>query len=208
MKKRGALQEPEIVRTTSAPNPVELPKDLPCPVDDGLCDHLTGMALPNLSLTSTTELACNLSLLQGRVVMYLYPMTGKPGVPLSEGWLQIPGAPGCTPQSCAFRDHADELRQYNCSVFGISTQSSEDQREAVARLHLPYELLSDAEFKLTEALRLPTFVVEGKRMIKRQTWIVEVGKIIKVFYPVFPPERNASDVIAWLDGKREAMCQS
>lgn len=179
-------------------------EDLPRPVDDGHCDHLTGMAMPPLCLPSTTGVTRSLGELRGTCALYLYPMTGKSGVALPEGWLQIPGAPGCTPQSCGFRDSFEALTQRGCSVFGISTQRTDDQREAAVRLHLPYELLSDFEFALVDALRLPTFVVEGKTMIRRQTWIVEEGRIAKVFYPVFPPHENAADVLAWLEARRSA----
>lgn len=186
-------------------NSFEMPKNLPRPHDDGLCDHLTGMALPRLSLQSTAGAVRNLSALAGIVVIYFYPMTGKPGLSLPEGWLQIPGAPGCTPQSCAFRDHHAELRELGCTVFGISTQSPSNQAEAAARLDLPFELLSDAKCHLTDALRLPTFVADGLRMIKRITLVVEAGRIAKVFYPVFPSDRSPGDVIAWLGERTPSM---
>jgi peroxiredoxin len=173
--------------------------DLPRPVDDGRCDHLAGAALPDLSLPSTAGGERRLSLLQGTCVFYLYPMTGKPGVSLPAGWLEIPGAAGCTPQSCGYRDSFDAFRSRGCSVFGISTQSTNDQIEAAVRLQLPYELLSDERLALVDALDLPTFVVQGTRMIMRQTWIVKGGRIAKVFYPVFPPHQNAADVLGWLN---------
>ena len=155
--------------------------------------------LPDLTLNSTSGEKVNLSDIQSRVVFYCYPMTGQPGVKLPNGWDSIPGARGCTPQSCSFRDHYRELQALDTQVYGISTQTSSIQREAVARLHLPFELLSDARFKLTTALQLPTFEVAGyPKLIKRLTFIAEKGKIIKVFYPVFPPDRNADDVIDWL----------
>lgn len=175
----------------------QLPSDLPVPIDDGAGDRLLNKNLPNLVLNSTSGKQINLSNIN-RVVFYCYPMTGQPGVKLPDGWDSIPGARGCTPQSCSFKDHYRELQALNTQVYGISTQTSSTQQEAVARLHLPFELLSDAEFKLTTALQLPTFEVENKKLIKRLTFIADKGKIIKVFYPVFPPDRNARDVIDWL----------
>lgn len=171
---------------------------LPPPQDDGACTHLVGQKLPHVTLVSTRGKQLDLSTISGRVVLYCYPMTKQPGVPIPIGWEAIPGAAGCTPQSCAFRDHHAELQTLGAEVYGISTQSSTDQQEAVERLHLPFELLSDADFALTNSLRLPTFEVEGKRLIKRLTLIADEGNIVKVFYPIFPPDRNAQDVIAWL----------
>ena len=176
----------------------ELPQDLPIPVDDGARDRLLGISLPSIALPSTHSESVDLSAIAGRVVVYCYPMTGQPGIPLPDGWDTIPGARGCTPQSCAFRDHYQELNELGVSVFGLSTQSTDYQLEAKTRLHLPFELLSDRELKLANAIKLPIFEAEGKTLIKRITLIVEAGKIIKVFYPVFPPDRNADDVIDWL----------
>jgi peroxiredoxin len=176
----------------------ELPKNLPIPVDAGACDHLLGNSLPSIALSSIQDECVDLSAITSRVVVYCYPMTGQPGIPLPDGWDAIPGARGCTLQSCAFRDHYQELNELGANVFGLSTQSPEYQREAKARLHLPFELLSDRELNLTNALKLPTFEVEGKHLIKRVTLIIEEGKIMKVFYPVFPPDRNADEVINWL----------
>ena len=176
----------------------ELPQDLPIPVDDGACNHLFGRSLPSIALPSTQGESVDLSSVAGRVVVYCYPMTGQPGTSLPDGWDAIPGARGCTPQSCAFRDHYQELNELGVSVFGLSTQSTDYQLEAKARLHLPFELLSDRELNLTNTLKLPTFEVEGKHLIKRVTLIIEEGKIIKFFYPVFPPDRNADEVIDWL----------
>ena len=177
----------------------ELPSDLPIPIDDGEGNHLLGKTLPDITVNSTSGTQINLSYLQDRVVFYCYPMTGQPGVKLPDGWDSIPGARGCTPQSCSFRDYYQELQALNTQVYGISTQTSLVQQEAAARLHLPFELLSDAEFKLTTALQLPTFEIENQRLIKRLTFIANEGKIIKVFYPVFPPDRNADDVVDWLE---------
>ena len=179
-------------------NLTELPKNLPVPVDDGACNHLLWQSLPSSALSSTNGRRVDLSALSGRVVIYCYPMTGQPGIPLPDGWEEIPGARGCTPQSCAFRDHHQELSELETQVFGLSTQSTEDQMEAVERLHLPFELLSDCDLSFSKTLKLPMFEIEGKQLLKRVTLIAEAGKIVKVFYPVFPPDRNADEVIDWL----------
>lgn len=176
----------------------DLPKNLPTPLDDGACDHLPGMKLPALELTATNGRRINLARIDGTVVVYCYPMTGRPDTALPDGWDQIPGARGCTPQSCAFRDHYRELQELQADVFGVSTQSSAYQQEAAARLHLPFELLSDEGLALTHALQLPTFRAAGKELIKRLTLIARAGVIVKVFYPVFPPDQNADQVIQWL----------
>jgi peroxiredoxin len=176
----------------------ELPKDLPVPVDDGACDHLPGIELPSVVLSSTGRRTVNPAQIPGWLVIYCYPMTGRPDRTLPDGWDQIPGARGCTPQSCSFRDHHRELRALNAQVFGLSTQTTEYQREAAERLHLPFELLSDSSFAFAQALHLPMFNVEGMRLIKRVTLIAKDGKIVKHFYPVFPPDRNADNVLAWL----------
>jgi peroxiredoxin len=178
----------------------ELPPDLPPPVDDGACDHLAGLALPSVRLPSTAGRLVDLGAVgAGRTVIYCYPRTGRPGEPLPDGWDAIPGARGCTPQSCAFRDHHRELAELGAEVYGLSTQTTEYQREMAERLHLPFEVLSDARFALTDALRLPTFEVDGMRLIKRLTLIVRNGRIEHVFYPVFPPDASAAEVIAWLE---------
>jgi peroxiredoxin len=170
----------------------QLPQTIPVPLDDGACAHLLGKKLPKVVLTSTRGRQVDLSHIEGKVVFYCYPMTGQPGVPLPDGWDQIPGARGCTPQSCAFRDHHAELQTLGVQVYGISTQNSSYQQEAVERLHLPFELLSDVDFEFTTSLQLPTFEVVGKRLIKRLTLIANEGEIVKVFYPVFPPDRNVT----------------
>lgn len=175
-----------------------LPDDLPVPEDDGGCDHLPGMRLPLISLQSTDGRSVHLSTMPGRVVVYCYPRTGRPDAPLPTGWNEIPGARGCTPQSCAFRDHHEELRALGADVYGMSTQDTDYQREAVERLHLPFPLLSDADLAFTQALRLPTFDVDGMTLQRRVTLIVRDGVVEHVFYPVFPPDRNAADVISWL----------
>jgi peroxiredoxin len=176
----------------------EVPKDLPVPVDDGGCDHLTGARVPSVSLRSTAGRLIDLSKLRGRTVLYCYPRTGRPDVDPPPGWNEIPGARGCTPQSCAFRDHFEELKTVGAGVFGLSTQTTVYQREAVERLHLPFDLLSDAELSFAKALRLPTFEVQRMTLIKRLTLVIRDGQIEKVFYPVFPPDQNAQEVVSWL----------
>ena len=185
-----------------------LPADLPVPEDDGACQHLTGMHLPDVALSSTqdsltrlnqtSQSITNLSQTQGWVVVYCYPMTGTPGVALPDGWDSIPGARGCTPQSCAFRDHYHEMQALGAQVYGLSTQTADEQAEAATRLHLPFALLSDAQLAFANALNLPTFEVDGKRLIKRLTLITLDGKIQHCFYPVFPPDQNAAQVSDWL----------
>jgi peroxiredoxin len=162
---------------------------------------LLGLSLPSVSLQSTAGYMVDLAGLTGRSVLYCYPGTGRPDQDPPSGWNDIPGARGCTPQSCAFRDYYQTLQQLGARVFGLSTQDSDYQREAVERLHLPFELLSDMELSFARALRLPTFNVEGMTLIKRLTLIICDGRVEKVFYPVFPSDRNASEVIAWLSSK-------
>jgi peroxiredoxin len=177
----------------------ELPKDLPVPQDDGACAHLAGAKLPPVTLPSTGGKRVDLSALKGTTVIYIYPRTGRPDQEVPTGWNAIPGARGCTPQSCAFRDHYDELKRAGAAqVYGLSTQDTAYQREAVERLHLPFEILSDEQLGLARALRLPTFEVDGMTLIKRITLIARDGRIEKVFYPVFPPDRSAADVLASL----------
>ena len=183
---------------SSSANIYELPEDLPIPFDDGACDHLTGFLLPDMALMSTEGTLVNLAKLPERTVVYCYPRTGRPDQALPTGWDAIPGARGCTPQSCAFRDHYQELQGLHADVYGLSTQDTAYQQEAALRLHLPFPLLSDADLIFTKALRLPTFTIDGMTLIKRVTLIVEDGVIIKVFYPVFPPDQNAANVINWL----------
>lgn len=173
---------------------------LPAPVDDGGARHLEGMLVPEVALAATDGRSVVLGKLRGRVIVFAYPRTGRPGqVALVEDWDAIPGARGCTPQSCAFRDlHAELIAAGATAVFGLSTQDTEYQREAVERLHLPFALLSDHELALARALRLPTMEVAGHALIKRLAMVIDDGQITKVFYPVFPPDRNASDVLAYL----------
>lgn len=178
---------------------------LPQPEDDGGASHLAGLGLPSLPLTATHGGEVDLSALRGRSVVYIYPMTGRPDVSLPEGWDAIPGARGCTPQSCSFRDHAAELAELGVAqLFGLSTQDGTWQREAVDRLHLPFPLLSDHRLALADELDLPRFEAEGKVLLKRLTLVLRDGMIEKVFYPVFPPDRSAQDVIDWLRGQSSA----
>ena len=176
-----------------------LPDNLPIPLDDGGADHLVGLTLPSLTLAATTGAKVDLGALKGLGVLYFYPRTGRPDEPLPEGWDMIPGARGCTPQTCDFRDHFAELQALGVdAVFGISTQTTAYQAEAATRLHLPFALLSDEDRKLAQALRLPMMEVADMILNRRLTLIVEGGRIVKVFYPIFPPDRNAGDVIAAL----------
>lgn len=178
-----------------------LPKDLPEPVDDGACDHLPGMVVEPLILAGTDGRSHILAASPGRrLVAYAYPRTGVPGEPsLVDEWDEIPGARGCTPESCGFRDHHDELEELGAAVVGISTQSSVYQTEAAERLGLPFILLSDLALELTRSLNLPTFTVAGEVLIKRLTLIITGNRIEHVFYPVFPPDRHAEEVLAWLE---------
>ena len=179
--------------------PYTLPPDLPEPIDDGGADHLEGLPFPSLTFPSASGEDVDLAAAaQGTLVLYCYPRTGRPGEPLPPGWDQIPGARGCTPQSCAFRDHFAELETLRARVVGLSAQSLDDQIEFAERVGLPYPLLSDPELALAGALRLPIFEVAGMRLYRRLTLIARHGKIVKVFYPVFPPDRNAADVVAWI----------
>ena len=188
---------------SKAQNYLGLPKDLPAPQDDGAAKHLAGMRLPALALAATDGAKVDLSRQKGRTVVYAYPRTGVPGKPLPHGWDAIPGARGCTPQSCGFRDHFAELRRAGVDhLFGLSTQDSEYQREAAERLHLPFAVLSDADLKFAKALRLPTFEVEGMTLLKRLTLVIDDGRITHVFYPVFPPDRSAQEVVDWLQAAR------
>ena len=182
-------------------NAGELLKNLPVPEDDGAADGLEGSELPPVALTSTAGGSVDLSALPGTTVVYCYPMTGGSDGDVPDGWDDIPGARGCTPQSCAFRDHHAELSGLGARVFGLSTQGTDYQREAARRLRLPYELLSDAGLAFVRGVGLPTFEVEGTVLTKRLTMILKEGRIEKAFYPVFPPDRNAEEVIGWLSAR-------
>jgi len=176
-------------------DPLVLPDDLPVPEDDGATDHLTGAALPAIALAATDGSDVRLDRLDGLSVVFAYPRTGRPGEESpggDAGWNAIPGARGCTPEACSFRDEIGGFGALGARVFGLSTQDSDYQREAVERLHLPYPLLSDAGLRLTDALALPTFEVEGLRLIRRLTLIMRDGRIADVVYPVFPPDRGAA----------------
>lgn len=182
-----------------------LPPDLPVPLDDGAADHLARMRLPALALPATSGSEVDLAVAArdaGTLVLYVYPRTGAPGVPSPDGWDAIPGARGCTPQSCAFRDHHAELRALGADVLGLSAQPREEQAKFAAREHLPFALLADPLLQLADALRLPTFEAGGVGLYKRITLVVVDGEIAKAFYPVFPPDRNAADVLAWLRERR------
>lgn len=172
---------------------------IPAPKDDGAARHLIGMQVPRVPLLATDETIVDLSSLPGLVLVYAYPRTGIPGVDNPPGWDLIPGARGCTPQTCAFRDHFAELKALGVNhLFGLSTQDPAYQREFADRLRLPFSILSDEYLALTRALRLPTFETSGMTLLKRLTLVIRDAKIEHVFYPVFPPDRNASDVLAWL----------
>jgi peroxiredoxin len=187
---------------TEAPgahNPNVLPPDIPAPLDDGAARHLAGAKLPDLALPATSGPAVNLSRLKGRTVVYIYPRTGVPGVDTPPGWDQIPGARGCTPQSCGFRDHFAELKALGVAhVFGVSVQDTGYQREAAERLHLPFPILSDADLNFARGLHLPLLTTSGMTLLKRMALVIDDGVIVKSFYPVFPPDKNAEEVIAWL----------
>jgi peroxiredoxin len=175
-----------------------LPEGLPVPEDDGACDHLLGLSVPDAELQSTSGVMVNLQDLSGRTIVFCYPRTGRPGEALPAGWDEIPGARGCTPESCGFRDNFAAFTRAGIRVFGLSTQDTDYQRELVERLQLPYEMLSDADLQFASALRLPTFEVGGMMLIKRLTLVIDGGVITRVFYPVFPPDRHASEVLAAL----------
>ena len=187
---------------TEAPgahNPQMLPSDIPVPQDDGAARHLSRAKLPDLALPATDGAAVSLAKLAGRTVIYIYPRTGVPGVDPPAGWDLIPGARGCTPQSCSFRDHFAELKSLGVArVFGLSTQDTAYQQEAVKRLHLPFPILSDEKLALAKALKLPTFSAAGMTLLKRMALVIDDGIITKAFYPVFPPDQSAAQVIAWI----------
>jgi len=187
------------VSARSGHDPTVLPDNLPQPVDDGAADHLPGRRLPPVPLPATSGQLIDLSALAGRTVVYAYQRTGRPGHdPLVPDWDEIPGARGCTPESCSFRDHHCDLTAAGARVLGVSTQTLEDQREAASRLRLPYPLLSDADLALARALSLPTFEAAGHVLLRRLTLVVRDGVVEKVWYPVFPPDSHAQEVLSWL----------
>lgn len=179
-------------------DPYVLPEGLPVPADDGAADHLTGSAVPDLMLTSSRGVVN----LRDFEVLYVYPRSGRPGRDLLPGWDDIPGARGCTPQSCAFRDHSAELAALGARVAGLSAQTLDDQIEFAQRNRMPFPVISDEWLELARDPGLPTFEVEGLTLYKRLALVAEQGRIVKVFYPVFPPDRNAQDVVNWLKGGR------
>jgi peroxiredoxin len=184
-------------------DPTVLPDNLPAPLDDGAARHLTGARLPDIALAATDGSSVSLSRLTGRTVVYIYPRTGRPGQATPTGWDGIPGARGCTPQSCGFRDHFADLKRLGVAhLFGLSTQTTTYQREAAERLHLPFAILSDEQLALTRALNLPTFSVDGMTLIRRMAWVVDDGVITKLFYPVFPPDKSAEEVVNWIRAPR------
>jgi peroxiredoxin len=179
------------------------PPDLPVPEDDGAADHLTGSRVPSVVLQRNDGDPVDLAeAAKDTLVVYVYPATGVPGRPLPPGWDEMPGARGCTPQSCAFRDHVAELSGLGAAVMGLSGQPIDEQREFAGREHIPFPLLNDSSFTLAAELGLPTFELDGSRYYRRLTFIARAGLVAKVFYPVFPPERNAADVVGWLQSNR------
>jgi peroxiredoxin len=175
-----------------------LPPDLPVPEDDGACDHLLGKMLPQLTLESSQGPVSMRALSMDRLVLYVYPRTGEPDRPAGPAWDAIPGARGCTPQSCAFRDHAAELAELGAGLAGLSAQPIEEQLEFAERNHIPYPVIADPDRKLGAALGLPIFEFEGLTLYKRVTLVIEACAVAKVFYPVFPPDQNATEVVTWL----------
>ncbi|KAF2128211.1 thioredoxin-like protein [Dothidotthia symphoricarpi CBS 119687] len=175
------------------------PSDLPVPEDDGACSHLSGLKMPSVSLSATSGAHVDVSSFTGLTIVFCYPRTGAPGETITDDWNAIPGARGCTPQACSFRDEMAELRKLGVNnVFGLSSQDTPYQAEAKERLHLPYELLSDEKLEFAKALKLPTFEWKGKVLIKRLALAVKDGIVVKVWYPVFPPDSNAREVVKWL----------
>lgn len=189
----------------STHDPTVLPPGLPVPSDDGATKHLPGMRVPPIPLPTTdgSDLLLGSAGHHARRVVYVYPRTGRPGqAPLVEDWDLIPGARGCTPESCGFRDHHAELARAGAHVVGLSTQVTEYQREAVERLQLPFVLVSDADLRLTRTMRLPTFEIVGEVLLKRFTLVIRAGCVEHVFYPIFPPDRHAHEVLRWLEAHR------
>jgi len=179
-----------------------LPEDLPVPEDDGAADHLINAVVPAIALKATTGEAIRLDELEGRTVLFCYPRTGRPDEELPPGWNAIPGARGCTPEACGFRDAHQQFQELGARVLALSTQSSDYQREMAERLHLPFPVLSDERLELTTALGLPTFETSGWTLLKRLTMVIDDGRIEQVFYPVFPPDTHARDVLDWLRPNR------
>jgi len=196
-----AITRVNFTEVVVADNNVDAPdwSKIPAPHNDGGAQHLYGLRLPSIPLPATSGVSIDLAVLPGRTVVYAYPRTCQPGIENPDGWDMIPGARGCTPQSCSFRDHFDTLRQLGVGqLYGLSTQDTTYQSEAAQRLHLPFPILSDEHLKLTLALSLPTFETSGMTLLKRLTLVIDEGIVTHVFYPVFPPDQSASDVITWL----------
>jgi peroxiredoxin len=175
-----------------------IPEDLPVPEDDGAADHLVNAVVPTVALTATTGETVRLGELRGRTVLFCYPRTGRPGEELPPGWNAIPGARGCTPEACGFRDAHHQFAELGVRVLALSTQPSDYQREMADRLHLPFPVLSDERLELTTALGLPTFDTSGWTLLKRLTLVIDDGRVSHVFYPVFPPDRHARELLDWL----------
>ena len=184
-------------------DPSQLPADLPVPVDDGAAAHLMGALIPDVRLQATDGRLVSLARLgNSRTVVYAYPRTGRPGEPeLTPDWDSIPGARGCTPEACAFRDHHAALKAAGAGVFGLSTQSIPHQQELVNRLHLPFPVLSDEDLALTQAMRLPTFRAAGQTLLRRLTLVIRESRVEHVWYPVFPPDLHAERVLEWLSSR-------
>lgn len=180
---------------------INLPPNLPVPQDDGACDHLQGKDFPPIKMKSTKDRIIDFSAYKSPCVIFFYPRTGEPDKPTPETWDLIPGARGCTPQSCGYRDLYSEFKQLGFEVFGASSQTTDYQKEFVNRMHIPFEILSDSNFLLIDSLNLPTFEFNGNRLVKRLALVIENRKISKVLYPVFPPNENASTVLSWLNGR-------
>ena len=175
-----------------------LPEGLPVPEDDGAADHLVDVAVPPIALKATTGDSVRLDELPGRTVLFAYPRTGVPGTEMPPGWDAIPGARGCTPEACGFRDAHAQFTELGARVLALSTQDLEYQRELAERIHLPFPVLSDERLELTSALRLPTFEAGGSTLLKRLTLVIDDGRIAHVFYPIFPPDAHAGEVLEWL----------
>ncbi|PNS14167.1 Peroxiredoxin [Sphaceloma murrayae] len=202
-KKHGSyvLQDNNVdEEKTEAVTESTFPADLPVPTDDGACSHLVGTSIPPISISTTSDSSVDPATFSGLSIIFVYPRTGAPGEQIPPSWDSIPGARGCTPQACSFRDLYSELKSKGVkAVYGLSTQDSGYQREAKERLNLPYELLSDEKLGFAKALKLPTFEYQGRTLIKRLTMAIREGKIVKVWYPVFPPAKSADEVMKWLD---------
>ncbi len=179
-------------------NVYEIPPNLPIPENDGSTNHLRGLRLPNISLKATDGSTVSFGNISNRLVIYCYPMTGQPNVALPDGWDQIPGARGCTPQSCSFRDHYQELQALGAEVVVLSVQTTEYQKEMVDRLQVPFPVVSDSDYQFQKALNMPTFMAAGMTLLKRVTLIANHGVIEAVHYPIFPSDSDPGWVIDYL----------